>query len=150
LSRAIEMADEGLRRYPDSARLEFRRGELARRAGDLEKAERLLRGALERPRESAVEVDRSGQLDAACCAALLAIAAETGKPIERPRGGGAREPVLIQMARVRFLLYRGLLAEASAALQPLLESHFHEDDVRLFGGEIAFSQGDFDTAFALW
>ena len=152
LTRAIGMVEEGRLRYPNSAHLQFRRGELARRTGDFELAENLLRGALDQPRASTIEVDRSAQLDVACCAALLAIAVEVGRPIDPKRDGLARlqEHFMVRLAHLRVLLSQGRIAEASAGLNPLLETHFHDDEVRLFCGELAFAQRDYDTAFALW
>lgn len=152
LTRAIGMVEEGRLRFPNSVPLQFRHGELARRIGDFDLAEQLLRGALDQPHASGIEVDRSAQIDVSCCAALLAIAVELGRPVDPRRDGLARlqEHFLVRMAQLRVLLSEGRIAEASAGLQPLLETHFHDDEVRLFCGELAIAQRDYDTAFALW
>ncbi|HEY3594429.1 MAG TPA: glycosyltransferase, partial [Polyangiaceae bacterium] len=152
LSRAVVIIDRGRQLYPSSAQLQYRRGELARRIGDLDMAEPLLRGALGRPPVSAIEVDRSAQLDAACCVSLLSIAQETGRAVDLVKEGFSRyqENFSVRMGMLRLLLARGRVLEASQGLESLLSTHFHDDDLRLFGGELAFMQREFDTAFALW
>jgi glycosyltransferase involved in cell wall biosynthesis len=152
LTLAIDVADRGRARHPDSAQLDYRRGELARAVGDVDLATRLFRETLNRPRTSAVRADRSAELRARCLASVLAMAVDAGKPTRETSAidASVREMPAVRVGELRLLLLAGRAGDASAGLGPLLESHFHDDDVKLFGGELAWAQRDFDTAFAVW
>jgi tetratricopeptide (TPR) repeat protein len=149
LGEAIGMADRGLSLSPESSELKYRRGELARCAGDLTTARNWLERARENPQRSVIAADRPDAIVALCWISLLAIAAENPGLVDLPLEQAPTDP-RVYTGMVRLLFIQGHLSEAVAQFAPLLESHLHLDEVRLLGGEIAWRNRDFDTARSMW
>jgi len=154
LSDAFRMVDIGLTIAPKTPELLYRRGELARRAGDVEAACRLLEQArMEQlhadPRSSLVSADRPYFVITQCGVSLLAIAAEGFGDIDLAQAE-AQPDTKVRCGLARLFMTRGNIAKATALFAPLLESDFGDDEVRLLAGEIAWRQRDFETAKAMW
>jgi tetratricopeptide (TPR) repeat protein len=149
LDDAIRVAEEGLGLLPDSSQLLYRRGELARCAGDYGPAVDWLQRARQNPPDSLIAADRPEDFVVQCWVSLLAIEAVAPGRVELPLDHAPTHPGVF-VGIVRLMISQGMVSEASAQFAPLMESYFHLHDVRLLAGEIAWKHRDFDTARSMW
>ena len=92
----------------------------------------------------------STELAVKCWVSLLALSLDSNRPTRRNIDARVSRVPAVQVGELRRRLFEGRVEEASNGLAPLLESDFHDDEVKLFGGELAWAQRDFDTAHAVW
>lgn len=147
LSEAIAVAERGLRMYRDSAELQYRRGELARRAGDFASAQTFLLRALEPRAHSAIRFDRPEALAVRCHIAWLALQ-EDGAELPPPPDLLGPSSLALHCAQLRARANAGELEAAREAIAALIPRYGEHDEVKLLAGELAWQLGRCDEALA--
>ncbi len=155
LARAREVTEAGARAFPEAVELRWIAGELARCTGDLAAAEAAFRGCLE---ASAAQPVYSGDPAARTWKPALGLARTHGEAgdleaaasdLERALSFEPSDPAARALL-LRVRLAQGREAEGLAELAALMEEAPTHPEVQLAGGEIAWMQGQHDTARDLW
>lgn len=148
LNVALDLSRQALGLFPDAVNLRQFMVELSLRVGHFERARTELHALKQDAALCEVRGDSAARFEQRQRALELALALDVPKP-DAPQSDPLDTPGA-SSARLRSRLRQGHIQEVVRGLGPLLASHFDWDDVKLLGGELAWAQGDVDTALLVW